>query len=630
MQRRAALHNLLSTSFGWLASRRTVQISSPSKGIDGRPGIVAEDLNLGYGTVPVPTSGGGSATGTKIGLFTFARVVNVRDLGAVGDGTVDDTAALQAAIAVAVAGGTGAVFFPPGTYRVTGTLTHTGPTLALIGVGANSSVILHDPGQSNTDAVVFASRTAAYQSDNSVQGLTIQSTNAHSRYLLDINGQADFLLEHAYVTGGVHPVRINNAIHGAIRHAKIRNGASHGILMGDTGDSVTTWLVTSCYISSNAGAGVYTSQRALTFVGTILESNGNYGLYCYSGGARVVGCHFEGNKNGCIRGGDVLPAGVYTYIESVGTAYVGGALPVCVFDYVVFSSVGDYVVTSGVFIQPTVHTKRTQVLSDPIPPSATTLTPVSVPDYGATRGFLGSVVHGYADFGATGIGPYAPNVHDGAQHFIVTGAFSISRPAGYPVTGQQLMLLFTQHARGGHAVTWHASFRHTWSDDGNVANARSAITFVFDGTLWQQVAYVPWNANAFVFPRLDVSGVQAFVSDLRVSHNGSPALYLTSTTPSTGREWSVLTLGASGVFRIDDDTAGVNELLIDPVNGVASFRLPLRVQNTVAGLYGGAGSPAGVVAAPVGSLYLNTSGGASTTLYVKESGANGNSGWVGK
>ena len=43
----------------------------------------------------------------------------------------------------------------------------------------------------------------------------------------------------------------------------------------------------------------------------------------------------------------------------------------------------------------------------------------------------------------------------------------------------------------------------------------------------------------------------------------------------------------------------------------------------------GVGSPEGVVTAPTGSLYSNTAGGVSTTLYVKESGA-GNVGWVPK
>lgn len=43
----------------------------------------------------------------------------------------------------------------------------------------------------------------------------------------------------------------------------------------------------------------------------------------------------------------------------------------------------------------------------------------------------------------------------------------------------------------------------------------------------------------------------------------------------------------------------------------------------------GTGSPQGVVTAPVGTLWLRTDGGASTTLYVKESGT-GNTGWVAK
>lgn len=43
----------------------------------------------------------------------------------------------------------------------------------------------------------------------------------------------------------------------------------------------------------------------------------------------------------------------------------------------------------------------------------------------------------------------------------------------------------------------------------------------------------------------------------------------------------------------------------------------------------GSGSPESAVTAPVGSLYTRTDGGASTTLYVKESGT-GNTGWVAK
>jgi hypothetical protein len=43
----------------------------------------------------------------------------------------------------------------------------------------------------------------------------------------------------------------------------------------------------------------------------------------------------------------------------------------------------------------------------------------------------------------------------------------------------------------------------------------------------------------------------------------------------------------------------------------------------------GAGTPEASITAPVGSLYLRSDGGASTTLYIKESGS-GNTGWIAK
>lgn len=43
----------------------------------------------------------------------------------------------------------------------------------------------------------------------------------------------------------------------------------------------------------------------------------------------------------------------------------------------------------------------------------------------------------------------------------------------------------------------------------------------------------------------------------------------------------------------------------------------------------GSGTPEGAVKAPVGHMYLRDDGGASTTLYVKESGT-GNTGWSAK
>lgn len=55
----------------------------------------------------------------------------------------------------------------------------------------------------------------------------------------------------------------------------------------------------------------------------------------------------------------------------------------------------------------------------------------------------------------------------------------------------------------------------------------------------------------------------------------------------------------------------------------------LKLSGSNATWTSGSGSPEGSVTAPVGSVYTNLSGGANTTLYVKESGT-GNTGWVAK
>ncbi len=63
------------------------------------------------------------ATGTSVGrpiADRFGDTFNVKDYGAVADGTADDTAAIQAAVTAALALSAGGdVYLPPGTYKIT-------------------------------------------------------------------------------------------------------------------------------------------------------------------------------------------------------------------------------------------------------------------------------------------------------------------------------------------------------------------------------------------------------------------------------------------------------------------------------------------------------------------------------
>jgi hypothetical protein len=84
-------------------------------------------------------------------IFAF----DVRTFGAVGDGVVDDTAAVQAAFDAAVAAGGGTVFVPSGAFRVTSTVSVAGATsvpLAVRGEGWQSALVW----EAATDLLLFA------------------------------------------------------------------------------------------------------------------------------------------------------------------------------------------------------------------------------------------------------------------------------------------------------------------------------------------------------------------------------------------------------------------------------------------------------------------------------------------
>jgi hypothetical protein len=72
----------------------------------------------------------------------LAQTVSVKDFGAVGNGTTDDTAAIQAAVTYVQTSGN-ALYFPSGTYRITSTITNSS-RIRLDGDSHYSSIILWD------------------------------------------------------------------------------------------------------------------------------------------------------------------------------------------------------------------------------------------------------------------------------------------------------------------------------------------------------------------------------------------------------------------------------------------------------------------------------------------------------
>ena len=75
-----------------------------------------------------------------ISASTSSIYFNVMSYGAVGNGIVDDTAAIQATVAAAAAAGGGVVWFPAGTYKVTSTIVLSSG-VTLLGPSGDVSVI---------------------------------------------------------------------------------------------------------------------------------------------------------------------------------------------------------------------------------------------------------------------------------------------------------------------------------------------------------------------------------------------------------------------------------------------------------------------------------------------------------
>src|SRR5258708_259597 len=81
---------------------------------------------------------GHNSDGTLSGAYSLT---NVKDYGAKGDGSTDDTAAIQSAINASSSGAT--IFFPPGTYIISSPIQYKG-SRSYIGAGtklAGTSVI---------------------------------------------------------------------------------------------------------------------------------------------------------------------------------------------------------------------------------------------------------------------------------------------------------------------------------------------------------------------------------------------------------------------------------------------------------------------------------------------------------
>lgn len=97
--------------------------SKPTTGEFTFNGIVSDSFKINYttGAATFTTLAASSNTNLRTTKGSLHLTINVKDFGAIGDGSADDTAAINSAIAALT--NYSQLFFPAGTYKITGSLT---------------------------------------------------------------------------------------------------------------------------------------------------------------------------------------------------------------------------------------------------------------------------------------------------------------------------------------------------------------------------------------------------------------------------------------------------------------------------------------------------------------------------
>lgn len=238
-------------------------------------------------------------------------VVTDDAFGATGNGSADDTIAIQAAITAAEAAGGGILFFPAGTYRCTAALTlpTTGNNITFLGVGADSTaLVINDAAESLLSLGDFSYLT--------IEGLQLNATTNNTSALISLDtsvGSAQLTLRACTVGSSNNKgILVSGADDCDIRaydcNVVCGQGASQFISVTGTSGSIT---VSDCAIEFASGAHTTASGiihgnnmwiRDTEFdIGQVSSGDVacvkfNTGVASLSG--KVTGCNFIGPLSG--------------------------------------------------------------------------------------------------------------------------------------------------------------------------------------------------------------------------------------------------------------------------------------------------------------------------------------------
>lgn len=207
---------------------------------------------------------------TKVSFSMIqGAVINVLDFGATGNGSTDDTAAIQAALNSIATSGT--VFFPAGTYIAS--ILSLPKSCSLVGAGYSSTTLkLKNNATSNTDFL-----TTNYQNNVKISDIFFDGNGANQTYVSD-NGQ--------------NAVLVRNSQNVAITNCRFKEWGKDSVLLysDDPGaDPVANVTITNNVFENPRRAGV----TCISGNDIIIANNHFYGINSYGAIVTNAGVTWE-------------------------------------------------------------------------------------------------------------------------------------------------------------------------------------------------------------------------------------------------------------------------------------------------------------------------------------------------
>ena len=511
-----------------------------------------------------------TARGT-LGISLTGVDIFAGDYGAVGDGATDDTAALAAAIA-ACSAGQRLRLVAGRTYIATGiTLNRAGMVLDLNG----ATIRLAANAGAGAKLVTIGADDVAIAGPGTLDGNRAnQSVTANQAVVYD-RGFDRLAVAGIHITGGgVYGFYGEDTADCRVRGCRVTDCATVAIQWVTVAGNVASCVTADCFVdqTATAGAGIHYSQS----VAQGIED-------CRIDGCRVA-CsalaavdvvHFwgAGTRNSVVdthvSGGDIgiSIANGQSHSRVVGcTAFDAGAIGIEVADSTYCAVVGCAVDGNG-------------------------NTPTGISIDGSTTDAQSTAVTGNTVQGVTG-----------------QGILLFSGAPGSTVAGNAVNL----SAAGAFGIRVLASPRVTLSGNNLEGNGTASLGIVIDKSSYVSCdgnAITNWAAQAIAAVQ-DMAGTLDYIS---ITGGLIENTLFFQFLASGG--------GALGTHISHANVAGWATVSLTAALGDVWDR-----KNFIGRFHGAGASPEGLVAAGVGSLYVQTDGAAGNQLWVKESGT-GSAGW---